>query len=452
MNSESAYTHLKRFLYTRFSLHKDKENEADIIDGITRAVEFRGIKVWVLIFAILLASLGLNVNSTAVIIGAMLISPLMGPIMGIGLGLGIFDFELIKTAAKNLAIMVLVSLTASTIYFLLSPLSQAQSELLARTTPTIWDVLIALFGGLAGIVAGASREKGMVIPGVAIATALMPPICTAGYGIAHGNVEFLLGALYLFCINSVFISLSTLFVVRLLRFRKVALPDKRRERKIRNIISAVVIITVLPSIFIAYITVKKELFEQRVNEYIRNEVRFERTYVLEYNTDYTNSQINVFLAGLPVEEDSIEHLVYLKDRYGLSGTNVNFIQGAEAYEEREVQPREDEAFREMYESNMLALARKDSEITALNKNISSLENKYPLQQIADELSAINPDAVSMSLRDAVIFNTEQRRMDTLPTAIVLFRRAPTRAQQQQIADWLKVRINADTLQLVSDEL
>ena len=185
-----------------------KEDEMETIDYISKNVEFKGANLWILIFAILVASVGLNVNSTAVIIGAMLISPLMGPIMGVGLAAGINDFELLKKSLKNLGIAIAISIITSTIYFSFTPLNDAQSELLARTEPSIWDVLIALFGGLAGIVAGSRKEKSNAIPGVAIATALMPPLCTAGYGLATGNVYYFFGAFYLFFINSVFSSSS----------------------------------------------------------------------------------------------------------------------------------------------------------------------------------------------------------------------------------------------------
>ena len=177
----------KNYLNSIFDPSEERENEAETIENILKGINFRGSNLWVLIFAIFIASLGLNVNSTAVIIGAMLISPLMGPIMGIGLGIGINDFELIKKAFRNLAIATIFGILTSTLYFLISPLNEARSELLARTTPTIYDVLIAFFGGLAGIVASSTKLKGNVIPGVAIATALMPPLCTAGFGIASGN-------------------------------------------------------------------------------------------------------------------------------------------------------------------------------------------------------------------------------------------------------------------------
>src|SRR5664279_4983721 len=218
-----------RNLLVKFSLRHEKEESDVIIENIERGVVFKGTNLWVLIFAIFIASLGLNVNSTAVIIGAMLISPLMGPIMGLGLSVGINDLSLLRKSFYNYSVATGAALATSTLFFLLSPLNEAHSEILARTAPNIYDVLIALFGGLAGIVATASKQKGNVIPGVAIATALMPPLCTAGYGLATLKFEFFIGAFYLFVINSVFIALATFILVRILKFPFKHLQDKKSE-------------------------------------------------------------------------------------------------------------------------------------------------------------------------------------------------------------------------------
>ena len=188
---------IKNYIKELFDLRKSKENEELTVISIRNGVVFKGPNLWVLIFAIFIASLGLNVNSTAVIIGAMLISPLMGPIMGFGLAVGISDFELLKQSFRSYLLTTFISVVASTLYFSLTPLNEVQSELLARTTPNIYDVLIALFGGLAGIIALSTKDKGNVIPGAAIATALMPPLCTAGFGLATGNIYYFLGAFYL---------------------------------------------------------------------------------------------------------------------------------------------------------------------------------------------------------------------------------------------------------------
>lgn len=228
------------FFVRNFDVRQEKEDELETIESIKKGIEFKGTNLWVLIFATFVASLGLNTNSTAVIIGAMLISPLMGPIMGFGLGLGISDFELIKRSFRNFATATIFSVITSTLYFLISPISEAQSELLARTQPTVYDVLIAFFGGLAGIVASSTKSKGNVIPGVAIATALMPPLCTAGFGLASGNLYYFFGAFYLYFINTVFISLATFVVVRLLKYPKKVFLDKQREKIVTRYVGIIV--------------------------------------------------------------------------------------------------------------------------------------------------------------------------------------------------------------------
>ena len=276
----------KRFLTYRFSLNADSADETEVYKSIKKNVEFKGANLWTLIFAIFIASIGLNVNSTAVIIGAMLISPLMGPIMGVGLGIGINDFELVKKAARNLAIATVIGIATSSLYFYITPLHDASSEILARTSPSIWDVFIAALGGLAGIIAVTRTEKGNVIPGVAIATALMPPLCTAGFGIATGNFYFFMGALYLYFINSVFICLGTYAIVRYMKFHKKEFEDKAYERKVRRYILIIIIVTVTPSIYLAYLIVDRSIFETNAQVFIQNEINFNDTQVISKNFKY----------------------------------------------------------------------------------------------------------------------------------------------------------------------
>ena len=259
---------IKNFVSDRFNLNEHKDDENLIIENINRGAEFKGTNLWALIFAILIASIGLNVNSTAVIIGAMLVSPLMGPIMGIGLGIGILDLSLVKRGVKNLLIAAIISVVTSALYFFISPLHEARSELLARTTPSTWDVLIAFFGGLAGIVAGTRKYKGTVIPGVAIATALMPPLCTAGFGLATKHPMYFFGAIYLFFINSLFICLATFLIVKYLKFQKHQFSDKRLQTRVTRIIIIIVTATVLPSIYLAYRIVEKSFFETNARQFL----------------------------------------------------------------------------------------------------------------------------------------------------------------------------------------
>ena len=298
---------LKAKLKEIFSLLPDKADEELIVQSIREDIEFKGVRIWILICAIFTASLGLNVNSTAVIIGAMLISPLMNPIVGLGLGLGIYDLALVKRSLRSLGIMVLISLTTATLYFMLSPLSQAQSELLARTQPTIYDVLIALVGGAAGIFANSAKiNKGNILMGVAIATALMPPLCTAGYGISQGSLSYFLGAAYLFTINTIFIALSTLVVVRLLRFAPVQRLSKAHDRKIHRWIVAIIIGVATPSIYSGVLLVRQSIKEDSINRFVRDKLNTRDLQALKYNLINNEGQeiLDVVLLGRKL--DSME--------------------------------------------------------------------------------------------------------------------------------------------------
>jgi uncharacterized hydrophobic protein (TIGR00271 family) len=253
-------TELFRKILHYLNLESEVDDYEKIHETIQRDIVFKGTNLWILMFAIIVASVGLNMNSTAVIIGAMLISPLMGPINGMGYSIATYNFRLFKFSVKNFTFAVIASLTASTLYFALTPISTAHSELLARTSPTIYDVLIALFGGLAGIVAITSRFKGNVIPGVAIATALMPPLCTAGYGLATGQFNFFMGALYLFTINTVFIAISSVLISQILNCPIRTIVDDDQKKKVNRTISIVIAIVLIPSIFFGYNLIMNEKF------------------------------------------------------------------------------------------------------------------------------------------------------------------------------------------------
>ena len=282
---------LKNFFRNYLSLNRSREDESATVESIRNGVEFKGINLWVLIFATFIASMGLNVNSTAVIIGAMLISPLMGPIMGVGLSIGISDFELMKRSLKSYLIATLFSVVTATLYFTFTPLNEVQSELLARTSPTIYDVFIALVGGLAGIVALSTKEKGNVIPGVAIATALMPPLCTAGFGLATGNLLYFLGAFYLYFINSVFISLATYIGVRMMHFQHKQFVDKAREKLVKRYIVWVTIATMCPAIYLTYGIVRETLYNTTAKNFISSELSFPETQILSREISYNKKEI-----------------------------------------------------------------------------------------------------------------------------------------------------------------
>lgn len=303
---------LLQILKGLFNLKADTDKTLTI-NLIKSNVEFRSANAWTLVFAILIASVGLNVNSTAVIIGAMLISPLMGPIIGVGLALGIYDFELLKKSAKNLAAAVLISVLASTFYFLISPLSEVQSELLARTRPSFFDVLIAFFGGCAGIIAISRKGNSHANAGVAIATALMPPLCTAGFGLATKNFSYFFGAMYLFVINSVFISISTFIFVRYLKFHKSAVIEVRRQKKIDRWVAYVGTAVIIPSFFMAWYLQRESYFHSQASKFVSRELRTEKSIVLEQEIKFSlkKPEIKVTLLGDPLSETD---LLYLKDK------------------------------------------------------------------------------------------------------------------------------------------
>lgn len=326
-------------LHEMLSLGEDMAPEKETIAAIEDGVDFHGAKLWILILAIFVASLGLNTNSAAVIIGAMLISPLMGPIIGMGLAVGINDFQLFKRAAKNYLVATLFSVATATVYFLLTPLDDVQSELLARTSPTIYDVGIALCGGLAGIVALSSRSQrmGNVIPGVAIATALMPPLCTVGFGLGTGNWLFALGALYLYLINTIFISLATfLGVTFVMRYPKKVFVDKARERRVKRIITFISIVTIIPSIFITWQIVKETVFTNRCQEFCREAVHCNEARVISQDFDYKNKTIRMILLGESVDSAKIAEMQAQLPRYGLDDVTLDIVQGANGLDEESV--------------------------------------------------------------------------------------------------------------------
>ncbi len=287
-----------------FNMMDEREDFEAIHQEVEKGIVFKGTNLWILICAILVASVGLNMNSTAVIIGAMLISPLMGPINGMGYSLATYDFDLFKKSVKNLTFAILVSLLTSALYFFISPVSSAHSELLARTSPTIYDVFIALFGGVAGMLALSSKLKGNVIPGVAIATALMPPICTAGYGLATLQFSFFFGALYLFTINTVFIAVGSLVVSQVLKFPIRNVVDKVRSKKINRYITATLLVTTIPSVYFGYQLVQNENFSNNAKRLVEKVSVQERSYLIENQINVGNKSIQLIYSGYGVSDEA----------------------------------------------------------------------------------------------------------------------------------------------------
>ena len=311
-----------------FDLLSDREDEQQVISQVSAGVVFRGTNLWILIFAILIASLGLNVNSTAVIIGAMLVSPLMGPIIGMGLSVGIGDYSLLRRALKNYGIAALISVLTATVYFLISPLNDARSELLARTSPSLYDVLIAFCGGAAGVLALTTKSKGQVIPGVAIATALMPPLCTAGYGLATLQWNFFFGAFYLFFINTVFIALATFMGVKLLRFHSHTVLSPELERRGRRLVAWVVVITMLPAVVLTVNIVGKNTRERNIQRFVKGELAQSGTVILD--SELRGDTIHVVAVGRAITDDELVDARRHLPLYNLHDYTVSVIQGGSA--------------------------------------------------------------------------------------------------------------------------
>lgn len=326
-SSSQSFRIKLRFIKQQFNLKPELDDFERIHESFLKESVFKGTNLWILIFAIIIASVGLNMNSTAVIIGAMLISPLMGPINGIGYSLATYDFELLRKALKNFTFAVVTSIIASASYFFLTPISTAQSELLARTSPTIYDVLIALFGGLAGIVAISSKQKGNVIPGVAIATALMPPLCTAGYGLATFQPNFFFGASYLFTINTVFIALSSMVVSQFLNFPIRSLVDPKRKARVNQTIWLVIWITLLPSIYFGYGLVKKEQFNQKASRLVEEISLLGSNFLLQSKIKPEQRIIELAYGGSGLSGAEISSIYMIAHTLSIDSSSIKIIQG-----------------------------------------------------------------------------------------------------------------------------
>lgn len=443
---------VKFFLTRHFDLRQEKEDDEETIESLKKGVEFRGTNLWVLIFAIFLASLGLNTNSTAVIIGAMLISPLMGPIMGFGLGLGIADFDLVKRSLRNYLTATLFSVVTATIYFLISPISEAQSELLARTSPTIYDVLIAFFGGLAGIVAGSTKSKGNVIPGVAIATALMPPLCTAGFGLATGNLSYFLGAFYLYFINTVFISLSTYIVVRVLKYPHKEFLDKKRAMVVRRYMMIIVTCTIIPSLYLTYRVFKDTLFDQQVRSFVNKELDFPNTQVLSKTIAVDTAgrkEINVVLLGEAVPDMMIETArAHMRD-YGLGGIGLNIQQGFGS--DVDVNELKAVLMKDLYKNNEELVQAQAMQIDSLKHTVDRYRRASHLAlSLTPELRVLYPQVERLACTPTIIANTVQDKPDTVLLVYVKVKNALTPDEQRKLSQWMAARTEEKDIKLIID--
>lgn len=431
-----------------FSLSDDK-SEADAIDTEIRSnVSLRGTNLWVLIIAILIASVGLDVNSTAVVIGAMLISPLMGPIMGIGYGIGVYDFPLIRKAVMSLLVATLIAFLTSTLYFLISPLSEAHSELLARTSPTIWDVLIAFFGGLAGIIAATRKIKTNVIPGVAIATALMPPLCTAGYGLANGQWHFFFGAFYLYIINSVFIAFAAVIIISAMKLPHRNYVDARTESRVKKYVTALIIITVVPSLYLAYKLVKEEVFAKQAKLFVEQEFKFDETYYTNLQIDPKSKKIELSLIGKPISKSTIKTIQNKLINNRLEASTLVVHQAGE--QKIDTLSLKTSIVADLYKESQIAIDSRDKQIAMLSEQLKSYQTKEALiESVTPELHTLFPEINSIVIASGV---SSTSRYDLYHQKVTLLlvntRKKLSKQDSERLIAWLGERLKTENIQLI----
>lgn len=426
-----------------FNLEAEIDDFDRIHESILKDVSFKGTNLWILIFAIIIASVGLNMNSTAVIIGAMLISPLMGPINGMGYSIAIYDFNLFKRAVKNFSFAVVTSLITSTTYFILSPISTAHSELLARTSPSIYDVLIALFGGLAGIVATSSTQKGNVIPGVAIATALMPPLCTAGYGIATGQLSFFLGAIYLFTINTVFIALSSIYISQILKFPIRSDISVQEKRKINSYITTVMLLVLIPSIYFGYILVQKERFTFNSRKFITNVSNFEGLYLLKSHIDPDKKLIQLEYGGSKISEEQKKRIIGKTQDFELDSSNVKIQMGLWLDNE---------------DQSSLALVQENNDLKIENQNLKreleiEQEKNQEYYKIRYELQSLYPEIINLLMfGNNTLDSSDYSKTDTSVALIEYKGTELSNDKRKKIVNWLKLRLDDKDLKVYFERI
>lgn len=429
-------------LYSYINLESEVDDNELIHAAIAKDVIFKGTNFWILIFAIIVASVGLNMNSTAVIIGAMLISPLMGPIIGMGYSIATYNFPLFRVALKNFTFAVLASIAASTVYFSLSPVSTAHSELLARTTPTIYDVLIALFGGLAGIIAISSKQKGNVIPGVAIATALMPPLCTAGFGLATGQFVFFFGALYLFTINTVFIALSSVLICKILKFPIRSIVNESHRIKVKRWISVVITITVVPSIYFGYLLVVNEKFSENATRFTSSIRVYEGSYLLEKKIIPRSKSIVLVFGGKTLTKIQKSEIVGKAKDFSIEDASITFQQGFST--DITDTKKETEITKYQSEINRLTLLLNNTE------NYIDSVTKIPEigKQLLSEIIPLYPEITGCSYNHSSVY------CDSLdkPTffEVVTLKMNNTKFKQKEkdkISAWLKKRLKTSRVKV-----
>lgn len=428
----------------------DNARPAETIEGIQKDILFKGYNLWILIFSIFICSIGLNVNSTPVVIGAMLISPLMGPIMGMGLAVGINDLDTLRKALKNLGIAAFVAILTSTLYFVSTPLSEASSELLARTRPTLLDVFVAFFGGLTGVLAGSRKEKNNVIPGVAIATALMPPLCTAGYGIATLQLEYFLGAFYLFLINAFFISLATILVIRILKFPVKSFVDKATERKAKRIFGFTSVIIIVPSVLIFISVVQETIYMRRANTFIADNIYYEGSEIVKQEVEFDHEEhgnrISLFFIGETIPEKQIASWTRALSVYSIENTTLRIIQGENDDEERQAEVGR---LVDVYTQSQETIIDKENIIQNLNNKLNYIESKLLPPKLMEEIKIQYDELSQINVGQLVYLDYQTQKSDTLAVFETVWKNGtPPETQttlDYKLERWLLTRLNRDTI-------
>ena len=439
---------VREFLKTTLNLTNDVDIPA-ASENIRKNIPFRGPNVYILIVAIIIASVGLNVNSIPVIIGAMLISPLMGPITGLGLGLGTNDRELVLFSIKNLLVMVGISLLAATLYFILTPLEiDNPTELLARTRPTIYDVFIALFGGLAGVLETARKEKGTVISGVAIATALMPPLCTVGYGIANLSWQYTVGALFLFSINCIFIAMAAYLMAKFLKFPMKTVEQHRTRYFILSY--ALVILLAATSIFTGYHVIRENDFTKMANRFVKKNQNIGKTYIYDsqVNIDSKPYMLELRLAGETLNEDTKEMLLRDAENYGIMRSQIMIHEDATVQVDRF---NETEIVKNLIATNQSNVQVRDDSIKVLNAQITAYKQReLPAKQLAEELQVQLPSITRLTLAKGTALEQNMVMSEEQVVVVAHCSEMPSEEEKTRVYEWLKVRLQIEGLEIIFD--
>ena len=440
---------IREFLKTTLNL-TDYVDIPAASENIRKNIPFRGPNVYILIVAIIIASVGLNVNSIPVIIGAMLISPLMGPITGLGLGLGTNDRELVLFSIKNLLVMVGISLLAATLYFILTPLEiDNPTELLARTRPTIYDVFIALFGGLAGVLETARKEKGTVISGVAIATALMPPLCTVGYGIANLSWQYTIGALFLFSINCIFIAMAAYLMAKFLKFPVKPVEQHRTRYFILSY--ALVILLAATSIVTGYHVIRENNFTKLANRFVKKNQNIGKTYIYDSQVNIDNKpyMLELRLAGETLNEDTKEMLLRDAENYGIMRSQIVIHEDATVQVDRF---NETEIVKNLIATNASNIQVRDDSIKVLNAQIALYkQQELPAKQLAEELQVQLPSITRLTLAKGTALEQNVVMSEEQVVVVAHCSTMPSEEEKTRLYEWLKVRLQIDSLEIIFEE-